>query len=204
MIKRSWLDVIRKTDRLCRDLGHEVLPVTLPDIGGKKISDAFFLIAGSAMDQMVKMMEPMLKRKITEMDLEPFTLSLIRWFQGLEESALEKALADLHSASDKMIAFANQFDVLLSPTLAKPPQKIGFLSPKLDRETLIERTESYAGYTPIHNMCGMCAMSVPLFTSKKGLPIGSHFAALPGAEKTLFELAYQLESAAPWGNTLPV
>ncbi len=196
-------EIIIKTCNLCKDLGHEVIPAEIPNLGGKEISNAFFTIAGSAMNDMVKVMEPMLMRKVNENDLEPFTLSLIQWFQELEDNALDKAFDDLKAASEKMLAFAGQFDLLLSPTLASPPQKLEFLSPKLDRELLVQRTESYVGYTPIHNMCGMCAMSVPLFTGRNGMSIGSHFAALPGAEEVLFGLAYQLESAAPWQDKIP-
>lgn len=53
-------------------------------------------------------------------------------------------------------------------------------------------------------MCGMCAMSVPLHVNPSGLPIGSHFAAKPGEEKKLFDLAYQLEEASPWLDRLPL
>ncbi len=196
------IEAIRKTINLCEDMGHEVIPTEIPDLGGAEISNSFFMIAGSAMDQMAKMMEPMLNRKLDDNDLEPFTLSLIQWFQNLEQGAFEKALDYLKVASNKMLAFAGKFDLLLCPTLAKAPQKLEFLSPNLDRDFLIQRTEQYVGYTPIHNMCGMCAMSVPLFVGKNGMPIGSHFAALPGAEDLLFGLAYQLEYAVPWIDRL--
>jgi amidase len=41
-------------------------------------------------------------------------------------------------------------------------------------------------------------MSVPLGWNAQGLPVGSQFAARKGNEKTLFELAYQLEEARSW------
>jgi amidase len=41
-------------------------------------------------------------------------------------------------------------------------------------------------------------MNLPLFWNKEGLPIGVQFAAPFGDEKTLFQLARQLEEAAPW------
>jgi amidase len=46
-------------------------------------------------------------------------------------------------------------------------------------------------------------MSVPLGTSSDGLPIGVQFAAPQGGERTLFELAYELEAAAPWAGRWP-
>ncbi|MBW2372357.1 MAG: amidase, partial [Deltaproteobacteria bacterium] len=55
-------------------------------------------------------------------------------------------------------------------------------------------------YTPQHNAAGTPAMSVPLSMSASGLPIGSPFAARAGDERTLLELAYQLEAARPWAD----
>jgi amidase len=53
------------------------------------------------------------------------------------------------------------------------------------------------------NWTGQPAMSVPLHTSRAGLPIGSQFAGRFGDEATLFRLAGQLENAAPWGQRTP-
>lgn len=197
-------NAIDNTARLCENLGHEIEYTSGPDIDGKAVSDGFFTLAGSMISQVAQMMEPMLKRKVNGDDFEPFTLFLLHWYHNLESGALDKALADLKSASMKMLAFAEKYDMLLCPTLTHSPKHLGYLSPELDRELLIQRTEEYAGYTPIHNSAGMCAMSVPLYVNEAGMPLGSHFAARPGAEKTLFDLAYQLETALPWQDRLPL
>ena len=36
------------------------------------------------------------------------------------------------------------------------------------------------------------------------VPVGSHFAAMPGNDAVLLELAYELEAAAPWVGRLPL
>jgi Asp-tRNA(Asn)/Glu-tRNA(Gln) amidotransferase A subunit family amidase len=46
-------------------------------------------------------------------------------------------------------------------------------------------------------------MSVPLGMSKEGLPIGVHFMAKLGDDRTLLELAFALEEAAPWRDRKP-
>lgn len=195
---------MESTVRLCEDLGHWIEYTSPPDIDGKAVSDGFFTLAASVINQLDSMMEPMLNRKINDNDLEPFTLSLLHWFKSLEIGALDKAFTDLKLACAKFLVFAEKYDVLLCPTLTNSPKPLGYLSPELERQILIQRTEDYAGYTPIHNIAGMCAMSVPLSTNGAGMPLGSHFAAKPGAEKTLFDLAYQLETALPWQDRLPV
>ena len=62
---------------------------------------------------------------------------------------------------------------------------------------------SYVAYTVVFNVAGMPAMSVPLGWSEQGLPIGSQFAAKTGDERTLLELAYELEEAQPWADKWP-
>jgi len=192
------VDAVRHTQSLCESLGHDVIETSGPDVDGKAISLAFFTLAGLAMDKVCRLMEPLLQSTVNEDVIESFTYQLICWFRSLDADAVSKSVDILQRSGDRMLQFAGQYDVLLCPTLVSAPQKIGFLSPMLDRDVLIERTERYVGYTPIHNISGMCAMSLPLFTSSSGLPIGSHFAAMPGAEATLMNLAYHLEIAAPW------
>jgi amidase len=92
--------------------------------------------------------------------------------------------------------------VVLSPTLARVAWPIGHLSPAAGRESLIRRTEEAVGYTPIHNVAGCPAMTVPLGRDD-GLPVGIHFAAAPGADRLLLALAYELEAAAPWSAAWP-
>ena len=58
-------------------------------------------------------------------------------------------------------------------------------------------------YTPLFNVTGQPAMSVPLYWNEAPLPIGSHFVGRFGDEATLFRLAAQLERARPWNERRP-
>jgi amidase len=56
----------------------------------------------------------------------------------------------------------------------------------------------FASMTPVQNVTGEPAISLPLGRTSDGLPIGVHVAAPMGHERRLLELALELEEAAPW------
>lgn len=115
--------------------------------------------------------------------------------------------------------FFEKFDILMTPTLALPPIKIGALQPnKSDRfimkflgrlnagsllmavkgiEDLAQRAYTFMPYTSLFNVTGQPAMSMPLYWNEDGLPIGVQFVGRYADEATLFRLAAQLEKAKP-------
>jgi amidase len=89
-------------------------------------------------------------------------------------------------------------DVLLSPVLGHTTPPLGHLSPTLPFEELFPRLQAYVGFTPLNNASGGPAISVPLGQTRTGLPIGCQFSADLGDERTLLELAFELEAARPF------
>ncbi|MCA1008739.1 amidase [Rhodococcus hoagii] len=92
------------------------------------------------------------------------------------------------------------YDVVLSPVVSHTTPKIGYLSPAQDFDALLERLVNYAAFTPLNNATGGPAISLPLHQTSTGLPLASHFSANHGDERTLLELAYELEAAKPWAR----
>lgn len=188
---------------LLRELGHDVAPMDRPAIDGAALGDAFFLAAGAAMAGLGDMMAGMLGRPLGREDLEPFTLSLIEHFRAAPAGALDRAGAALAEAARGWLAALEGVDAVLSPTLAVGPWPLGWLSPLLPREELVARTTRAVGYTPIHNVAGCPAMSLPLAWSDEGLPLGVHLSAAPGRDELLLALAFELEAARPWSDRWP-
>ncbi len=90
---------------------------------------------------------------------------------------------------------AASYDVLLTPTLADVTLRIGHLDPTAPYEQIIDRLIDWVAFTPLQNVTGDPAISLPAGRSAAGLPIGMMFAAPLGQERVLLELAYELEDA---------
>lgn len=192
---------IESTARLCTALGHtvEVAPLPLPK---RDLLDAFMLYWSSGAARIADGLEQRVGRPLTDADLEPWTLGLREYYRA-RRAGFDAALAQIRSTSAACEAFHRRYDVLLTPVATRTPFRIGELAPDLPFETHFERAVGYVGFTPIQNGAGTPGMSVPLHWSKSGLPIGSHFAARAGDERTLLELAYELEAAQPWAGRRP-
>ena len=144
-------------------------------------------------------------RKPDETLLEPFTLGLVDLASKTDLKTMGQVLQRLEAdvlAYDTWFS-AYQFDVVLSPVLSSGPPLLGEYGPLVPFDTLVARLIEYVGYTPIHNLAGAPAMSVPLYWTPQGLPIGTMFAARAGQERMLLELAYELEAASPWAQRIP-
>jgi amidase len=183
---------------LCEELGHTVVEIPAPEIDGPSLSAAFFTVAGSAMLGFFDMMNAMLGRPILRGDVERFTFELVEHQRQAPPDSLDRARDVFQQARERYVEATRGVEIVVTPTLPVLPWELGTLSPVLGRETLISRTEERVNYTPIHNIVGCPAMSVPLGWSDTGLPVGIHFAAAPGADALLLALALELEAAKPW------
>ena len=94
--------------------------------------------------------------------------------------------------------------MLLTPTLAEPPVPLGTFDYP-DHEALLGlfRAAAFTPFTPLFNVTGQPAASVPLAQDASGLPIGVQLATRFGDEETLLALAAQLERAEPWAARHP-
>ena len=88
--------------------------------------------------------------------------------------------------------------MLLSPVTGHVAPPIGHLGPEVPFRVHLVRLIRFACMTPVQNVSGSPALSLPLGRSSGGLPIGVHLAAPFGHERRLLALALELEQAAPW------
>jgi amidase len=193
---------IEATAKLCKLLGHEIIYVKNP-VGGEEFIDSFLTVWASGPAQLVALAK---SHKLRPEDvLEPWTIGLAEFFAKKPKDAMAKSLAYFRKVEAATDAFMAQYDAWLTPVLNSTAPKLGEQAPTVPFETLYKRITDYVTYTPIHNVAGTPAMSVPLGFGTNGLPIGSQFAAAKGGEGLLYALAYELEQAQPWaGKHAPV
>jgi amidase len=132
---------------------------------------------------------------------------LTRWLRErgakLSATAAMNTLGSLRTVARAELERTSKFDVVLTPTLAQPPAKVGGLRDDADPAQDFENQKRFTPYTAFYNLTGQPAMSVPLHWTGEGLPIGIQLVGRPGDEVTLLALAAQLEAAAPWGHRRP-
>jgi amidase/6-aminohexanoate-cyclic-dimer hydrolase len=141
---------------------------------------------------------------LTDQDVEPVTWMVYQ--AGLKVTARDyvRAVNAFHQFGAQMAKFQENYDVILSPTLAKPPVAMDILNlSPANPANYSKDVGEFSPYTALYNMTGQPSMSVPLHWTAEGLPVGVMFTARFGDEATLFRLAGQLEKAKPWEQRKP-
>ena len=194
---------VRDAAELCAGLGHEV-EESAPVLDGEEIERSFTVLWSAGVASGIVGMSQLMERKPSPENFETLTWALYEMGRNFSASDYLLATSALQRVSRLVAAFFGRYDVWLTPTLAEPPPPLGtFNSPPEDPLRGYLRAAKYVPFTPIFNITGQPAMSVPLYWNDAGLPVGTHFAGRFGNEATLFRLAAQLEEARPWSSRRP-
>jgi amidase len=212
------------TVRLLEGLGHELVEAA-PQIDGEAFAIAFLTMVAAETRDAIDWAAGLAGRKTSFIDFEVGTSALAMLGQAFSAGNYAKALNYLMASAREVGRFFEGYDVLLTPTLSQPPVRTGSLQPSGSERFMVRlisrlraawllnalgiikplanKTFDFIPYTPVFNVTGQPAMSVPLYWNETGLPIGMHFIGRFGDEATLFRLAGQLERAQPWFDHSP-
>ncbi len=196
--KKAALDAAK----FCENLGHSIEETALP-IDFALARGAFFAILQVSLARVLDDAATILGRPVNEQDVEPVTWATMQAGIQVTSVAYSRAIATLHQIGLAMAKFQRSYDVILSPTLAKPPVALGLLSLSQDVSTWSKEVMEFSPYTALYNVTGQPSMSVPLHWTPDGLPVGVMFSARFGEDATLFRLAAQLEQSQPWHKRTP-
>jgi amidase len=180
---------------LLASLGHEVDDLPAPPLseGVFPAFEAVWALSGTTLpvpDAAVPRLRP-LTRFLRE--------------RGLALSAKDamEAMFTLRLFSRRFLQATAGYDVLLAPICTLPPRPVGWFDADGDGAADFERNKQYAAFPAVYNVTGQPAVSVPLWWTASGLPIGSMLVGRPADEATLISLAAQLEEARPWRHRHP-
>ncbi len=215
---------IESTAGLLTDLGH-VVEEAEPAVDGKALAMSYFIMYYGEVAADVDEISDYLKRKAKPADMEALTWTISKLGRTFTACDFVKAKRQWHRAAMAMADYFSRYDLYLIPTAADIPPLIGenklssfekfgssvIHTLKLEKLLILSGMIEKTGYknlaptpfTQLANLCGLPAMSVPLYWTADGLPCGSQFVAPFGDETTLFQLAGQLEEARPWFDKIP-
>jgi amidase len=220
-------DCVRALDdavALLASLGHDLVPAA-PPIDGPAFARAFVTMLCAEVNADIADAERVTGRRATRADFEAATWALRLLGRALRADELSVALRFLERQARGIGAFFTGVDLLLTPTLARPPFPVGALQPAPGERRLLGALTAVGSgrllramdlldqlaakvfeaipWTPVFNVTGQPAMSVPLWWSPDGLPVGVHLVGRYADEATLFRVAGQLEQARPWADRAP-
>ncbi len=194
--------VLDETAKLCADLGHEVTQ-TDPEIDGELVVPTFLtLMAANTVVNLSN--HPTAGRPANQDEVEPVTWACYEMGRAVTGGEYVRATQAAHRLGRQMAAFHQDYDVLLTPGLATPPVKLGWLDMTMqDVDEYWRRVFAFSPFTVWFNLTGQPAMMLPLGHLAGGLPLAVQLVGRFGDEATLFRLAAQLEEAKPWFDRLP-
>ncbi len=189
------VEAVQDAARLLESLGHRVEEAS-PEVGdADEVTGSFITLFQSSTS---------LWQGLIDLEtVEPLTRALAENNAGTSATEYVNAVVALHALSRKVVAFWDDYDLLLTPTLAMPPVPVGWIFEEEDPWAQLIRCGMFVPFTPPFNITGQPAVSVPLFWSGEGLPIGVQLAGRPADEATLIRVSAQLEEARPWADRRP-
>ena len=196
-----------------RQKGYEVVECA-PDIDGVALMQSYYTMNAGETAAMMANLEQALQRTLTIDDMELMTWTLYNAGKSISAATYSNSLAAWDTAAETMAQFHETYDLYLTPTTADTAPLI---EAKLQTDEQIERMKRVAELAPDEqqiliwdmfakslditpftqqaNLTGQPAISLPVYLTKKGLPLGIQFTAPKGKEDWLLSIGYEMEKA---------
>lgn len=194
----------RDTAKLLESLGHTVEETYPASVARPELVDHFTTLWIVTLVYNIRYWERKVGRDAGPDEMEALTWALAEMGRAVpapDYVEAQHAMGDLARGVEAW--FASGFDLLLTPTIGEPPCLLGEFTTPDEPFLGFMRAARFVPYTPLANMAGSPAISVPLSWNDEGLPIGSQLMAAYGREDVLLRVASQLETARPWTDRRP-
>ncbi|GGY07247.1 putative amidase AmiB2 [Streptomyces djakartensis] len=190
-ISRPYAAAAREAAGVLMKAGHQVRRADPPYPMSLALTSLVHWTAGTAAD--AQHLDPRLLTRRTRVHARlgrPF-ITAVRSAAGRER------------LRGRLAPFFAEYDVLLTPALARRSPKAGPWHERGWLSNLLANT-NHSPMTPPWNLTGWPAMSVPCGTLPSGAPCAVQLVGRPGSESQLLALAEQLEQGNPWPRTAPM
>jgi len=190
--------------RLCESLGHHVEEAR-PEYDFDRLAHAMFKVfMGTRTAATVDGLERSLGRKARADELEPYTWGMVEVGRRLSAVDYARGVEAIDAEARRFSAIFEDYDAFLSPTLGRLPLPVGELTGTIaDEDRYLEILYGFMPFTMQYNASGRPAISLPLYWTGDGLPVGLQLGAGYGRDDLLIRLAAQLEEARPWFDRRP-
>ena len=191
------LRAVDEVRTLLESLGHRTETIAIPV--GKSFVDDFVDYWSLMAFSLEYFGKRVVAKDFDRSRIDPFTHGLAGRFRR-RFWRMPAVIRGLNRSTVEFLSVFQRFDVVLSPTLGHTTPRIGYLDPAGDFDEIFARLMRYVAFTPANNTSGAPGISLPLARTDAGLPLGIHFSADVGDERTLLELAFELEAAQPFAR----
>jgi amidase len=200
-----------KAADLLSDLGHDIVEAHPAALDEADFSAHYAPLIAVSTAQAIDAWSAELGRTLGPDDVEPQNLLFAQWGRSLPATQYLADLAWLHTWSRRLARFwtptsrgGEGFDLLVTPTLSRPPVRLGELVPDpTDPASAMVEVGNWVAFTTQFNVSGQPAMSLPVHWTDGGLPVGAQVVGPAFGEGQLLALAAQLEAATGWADRRP-
>ncbi len=194
----------RDAAALLASLGHEVEEVTPPNWQVPELQPQFMVLWAGGIVTGVRWGASVSGRAPSAELVEPLTWAFYELGTTMSAGDYASARVELEAYSRTLVGFFSTYDALLTPTLGERPVPIGTIDTCSDNPWgAFQRAAFFTPFTPIWNVTGQPAISLPLAQGQDGLPLAVQVVGPPLGEGMLLSLAAQVEAAQPWADRRP-
>jgi aspartyl-tRNA(Asn)/glutamyl-tRNA(Gln) amidotransferase subunit A len=137
-----------------------------------------------------------------EHQIDPQLLANIAEVKDVSGQDYARVILRRSAIFDKIQRVFATYDVLLCPTVAVPPFEVGIEGPTQIAGRALDR-RTWIAMTPLFNLTGQPAATVPCGFTTEGLPIGLQIVGRRFDEATVLRASAAFEAIRPWAQKRP-
>ena len=176
------------TAKLLSEMGHELVEAAPPSFDGGFLAESAIIFAGNFAAREADLPDPA--------TFDPWNRMLLEMGRGVSAGDTCGEWATSSACAREVVAFFDDYDLLLTPTVGKPPPLVGAL--KDFDFTKLQEVFMLTPFTSMWNTTGQPASSVPSGFDELGLPVGVQLVGRPWDEPTVI----RVERAARSGSSM--